>query len=140
LGEGMIFLILQRFGHIRGVADDILWISSLTNLVLFNLVAAGWWLIAQIFPRYFKTTGWLFVFLFLTALDWLGIFLFDELYNWTIFLLSLGVAIQAYRMVSKRIDNTLIFFKRSFGIVFVIFICVLVGIPLGDQIREVIAQ
>jgi len=137
--EGIIFLVVQNFGQIRGVSADILWISPIINLVLFNLVALFWLFVGAVFRNLNTTPAWIFSFIFLAILSWFGIIFFTVFYEWAVFLLSLGLAFQLSRMINKSTGLFLSRIRMSLGYVLTAFLIVLVGVPAIGYIREKIA-
>lgn len=136
IGEGVIFLLVQNFGHVRGVSADILWISPLTYLLLFNLAALFWLLVGAVLRDRDLTPAWLFSFIFLVVLAWLGILFFDLISQWAVLILALGLAFQLTRMAVKSAGAFTAFVRSSFTVVSLAFVVLLIGIPAGRSLHE----
>ena len=136
MGEGIILLVLQEFGKVRGVSADILWISPILNLVLFNLAAFFWILVGKVLQKVDTTGASLFTFIFLTALSWLGILLYNIFYEWAVLILCLGLAFQITRMINKSTNKFYFFIRRRIVFVFLCFLVLLIGIPTGRYFQE----
>ena len=121
------------------VSADILWISPIVNLVLFNLVALFWLFAGAVFRKVNTTPAWIFSFIFLAILSWLGIIFFTVFYEWAVFLLSLGLAFQVTRMINKTSGVFFIPNSDEPGICVDCIPDCFVGVPISSYVREKIA-
>ena len=139
LVEGIGLLSFQKinwaaWGPTIHVAEEILWISPLVDVVLFLLVAVLVFAIARLLPRVAGDIVVVYCLAFLAVYDWLT--LTGRLYHRACFLLALGVAAVFVRWYAKHRDAALRFWRRTIWLVLAALVFIFAGIEGGKWVHE----
>ena len=139
LVEGIGLLLFQRinwaaWGPMIHVAEEILWISPVVDLIVFLLVALLIFAATRLLPKIAGDSVVIFCLAFLTAYDWLT--LTGRLYHRACFLLALGVATVFVRWYGKHRNGALRFWTRTVWLTAAAFLLTFVGIEGGKWVNE----
>ena len=151
LAEGLIFylfIFLLQFEWISrdyllpDSAIEILWISPLFDALLFGVIGIA---LAAIFSRarLFSKLEWsprfaipVFLFSFLSFMDWFGLVLSRRMYHLSLVILSAGLATAFTRYTLKREARALRYWRRNFLWVAAVIILLFIGVEGGGWARE----
>jgi arylsulfatase A-like enzyme len=137
--EGAGLLLFQRinwaqWGRLIHVSREILWISPLTDLFFFLILATAVWSFSRLSTRIPAVLVLCFLLSFLAVYDWLA--LTNRLYRRAALLLALGVAVAFTRWLGSHESQTVRFWKRSVPCLAAAFVLMFVGIQGGKWLRE----
>jgi len=111
--EGVIFIISQMLGQMVSVTHEILWIAPLSDLLVFLLAGIALAIASLIIPRLPAIDLAVGLFAFLAILAWTLATFFEDLANYAILLLTLGLTITFIRFYRKRATALIIFWRKS---------------------------
>ncbi|HZP18556.1 MAG TPA: sulfatase [Terriglobales bacterium] len=139
LVEGAGLLWFQRvnwanWGRIAHVSLPIIWIAPLWDLLLFALAGLGIALLALVVPRLPARRFAIFLFVAMTAYDWLA--LVGRLMHWSCLILSLGLATVVVRAFGKHRTWFLRFWKTTLPWLAAVWALACVGIAGSTRFAE----
>src|SRR5579863_164678 len=143
LVEGGLLLILQKLRWLPwsmqewSVSLEIVWISSVFDLLLFVVVGLMLVGLGRILPRLVSLRGCLFFFVWLTCFDWLAIS--GRIHSYAALILAAGLASGAMRWFSLHEAYAMRFARRNLLWVFAATLLALVGIQGGLRLKERVA-
>jgi arylsulfatase A-like enzyme len=139
LFEGALFLVFQKFGEMRHVTLEIVWISALFNVLLFSTLGVALVALARFLPKLPMMRLSVFVFAFLALSDWLALALAEHLHLVAVITLALGGAVQFTRWFRTRPTAALHFWHRSLPWAAATSLLTLLGIQGGFWLQEQLA-
>lgn len=139
LVEGAGLLVFQRinwaqWARVLHVSQEILWISSVVDLIVFFLIAVVVVLVSRALPRVPGLRVLVFILAFLTAYDWLLVT--GRLHKRACLLLALGIAVALTRWLKKHEEKVVRFWQRSAPALVGIFLVTLIAIEGGTRLHE----
>jgi len=153
--EGMFFLALQKLMRLElkflepfwqgkqlflnSVSLEIVWISALSNLLLFivlGLVLIG---MIRLFPQLPWVVNSIWVFTFLACLDLVALSIAGPIHMYAVLTLALGFTATLVRRVRKEEVAALRFWRKSLLWIITAILLVMVGIQGGLWLQERIA-
>ena len=142
ISEG-IFLYLLQINNLlfwrlsnRAIWIETLWISPITDFILFVLIGLGLAIISRLFPKLPILKIAIILFSFLFVFDLLFIFLIGRISIIAIFVLALGLAIQLGRIIIKNEEKIYHLSVKSVPILAGISFLLLVIIQGGLYFQE----
>lgn len=136
IGEGLLYMLLQRTGRLVFANEQLLWIAPLFDLVLFLLIGFGIILLGLIFRKIPIQAIAVFIFSFLVVLDWIGLVFYERLYPWAIVIFAVGLAITVLRGYRRRPVNWMSFWKKSLPYGLGLVLCLLLIVRGGNWLKE----
>jgi arylsulfatase A-like enzyme len=143
--EGAGFLVLQRLGGlgrrvvVHSVSVEIVWISTVFNLLLFNLVALALLLGARVFPRISLARLAVSVFSVMACEALLVLALDGHMHLAAVIILGAGVGLTLARWLSAHETAAVRFWRRTLPGLGAAGLVALVGIEGATGIRERLA-
>jgi arylsulfatase A-like enzyme len=138
--EGTGFLAFQKLDWLNWdmalmtIAHEIVWISALFDLLLFGVLGLALATLARLCPKLPVTRQAVFLFAFLSFLDWLS--LTGRIRTRPVLLLAAGLAVALGRWFHKHEATALRFWRRSLPWVAATAVLALVGIEGGLWLQE----
>jgi arylsulfatase A-like enzyme len=138
-GEGFGLLLFQRinwrqWARVMHVSTEILWISPVVDLCFFLLIGLAIAVVTRIFRRVSAIRVLVFLFVFLTAYDWL--MLTGHFYRRAAVVFALGVAVAFSRWYRKHQTGALTSWRRSAPWLVAALVFVTMGIESAKSISE----
>jgi arylsulfatase A-like enzyme len=137
LGEGPLSLLLLRFGHLREIGYDVLWVAPVVDAGLGVVAAVGLATLARLARRPARAlrmavlgSG------FITASIWLGLLLPWQVHTWALVLLSAGIGFRFSQWFGRHEDAALDFFRRSLPGLAAAALLLGLAIRAGGPLRE----
>lgn len=139
LVEGVGLLLFQRinwrqWGESIHVGRAILWISALTDLLLFSSVVLAMMLASRLLPRLHAFRAIAFALVTLTIFDWLLIP--RRLYDFTCIFLAAGVGAVVSRWIAKHSAEVMWFCRRSLPALSAALVVLFAGVEGGRWLSE----
>jgi arylsulfatase A-like enzyme len=107
--EAVIFLASESAGRLNGIAFEIIWISPLTTLLIFNGIGYVLALVSQKWTNPALISMAIFVFSFLSFFDWIALITFGKIHLVACFLLATGISAE----IARRFKNQSFFFDSA---------------------------
>jgi arylsulfatase A-like enzyme len=143
LVEGAGFVFFQKLGwlgwerSLSAVSLEIIWLSTLFNLLLFSMLGLLLSALAYFLPKLVLTWKTVFLFAFLMFYDWVS--LTGRIHEYSALILGVGTTVAFTRWFSKHDAVVLYFWRRSLPCVAIVALLALIGIQGGLWMRERIA-
>jgi len=140
LGEGVGLVVLQHYEKLnwnialQKVSERIIWVSPLFNLFLFSAVGLLVVLAGKQFVRLPVVRAALFLVLYLTLFDWLG--LSGQVRLYSVAVLALGMTVAFLRWFRKHEDAALRLWSRTLPWVAAVALLALLGIEGTSWLAE----
>jgi arylsulfatase A-like enzyme len=136
LFEGVLFLIFQKGGRLMGVSTEILWISPIFNILLFGVLGFSLGISAHFFPKLPARLVSIFLFTFLTLLDWLQLISFEKIQRYALIILVIGLSVVLTRRISKVEDRVNAYGYRSLPWILGIVVAILIIVQGASWLNE----
>jgi len=143
LAEGIGLLAAQKLDWLewetlqRGVALEIVWISSFVDLILFGAVGLFLILVARVFPRLPIARVSVFVFAFMAFADLAA--LTGRLYLYAVVVFAAGLTTVFVRWFGRHDEAAWRFWRKSVAGVVAVAVVAFVGIQGGSWLDERVA-
>jgi arylsulfatase A-like enzyme len=126
--EGLYFWVSSRLGTLNGISIEILWISPAVNLLIFGGIGLLLALVSIFLPRNGYDSIVIFIFLFLTLMDWFILVTSGKIHVLASLMLTAGISIALLRWIRKfKIDYSLLgrkWLPRVLAAFFVLFLSI----------------
>lgn len=145
LGEGLLLWGFQKLNWLAwplttlGMSLEVLWVSTIFDLVIFCFAGLILGLIYHKFPYPVSLRLIIFALLFIFIFDWINVPLHARVPIYAIAVLALGITAQATRWFLERHDRVMHFCRASLPVLILGSVFVVIGIPVGSWLSEEIA-
>lgn len=143
--EGTTLWIFRQQGWLQGklvflgISVEVVWISTIFDLLLFGVLGMALSLAARLLPRPLVLRLGVFLLAFLTFFDWLVIPLHGRISILAVGALATGLAVEASRWFHKYEENLWRLCRTSLPWLAVLALLALVGIQGGFWLQEQLA-
>lgn len=134
LVEGVELFVLQQRGllgwglFLKHVTPEIVWISMVTDAVVFAVMAVIAARLGRIFREDRGLSVALIALIFVTVLDWLAVIASGRLKQYAILILAAGVTVTAARWITADSDRVVHWCRRHLALALVLTLVIALGI------------
>ena len=143
--EGILLYVFQAQDWLQGQFKFLgsssrgIWVSMAVDLVIFLLIAASFLLLARLLPRILWVNLFSILCIILILFDWLFILFSGRLSTYAVALLSIGLGVELFRQLNKKIGIPIQFLAGNLRYVIGIALLTFVLIEGGSWLTEKVA-